>query len=62
MYYFGTCYGFTSRRNSDLKTAMEITEGFKELCPEDPARYDFALTRFGIRRDLCWDDLKELFT
>ena len=53
--------GFTSRKNADLKTAIEITEGFKKICPEDPAKYDFVLTRFGIRAGLNVDELSELF-
>ncbi len=51
MYETGKLLGFTSRRSQDMKTAMEITEGFREICPEDPVKYDFCLTRFGIRRD-----------
>ena len=53
--------GFTKRKNADLKTAVEITEGFKKICPEDPAKYDFVLTRFGIRAGLDVDELSELF-
>ena len=53
--------GFTNRKNADLKTAIEITEGFKKICPEDPAKYDFVLTRFGIRAGLDVDELSELF-
>ena len=41
--------GLTSRRSADLRTAIEITEGFREICAEDPVKYDFALTRLGIR-------------
>ena len=59
MYHFGTCYGFTARKAQDLKTALEITSAFKNFSPEDPVRYDFSLTRFGIRHDLCWDDLEK---
>jgi len=55
----GTALGFTSRKQADLKTAIEITEGFKLLSPEDPVRYDFALTRFGIRDEL---DMKKFIT
>lgn len=40
--------GFTKRRVPDLKAAMEVTSCFKKICPEDPVRYDFVLTRFGI--------------
>lgn len=49
--------GFTRRKNADLKCAVEITEGFREICPEDPARYDFVLTRFGIRAGLNIGDV-----
>lgn len=41
--------GLTGRRQADLKTAIEVTEGFRQWFPEDPVRCDFALTRFGIR-------------
>ena len=49
--------GFTSRRTADWRTVEEITEGFRTLRPDDPVRYDFSLTRFGIRDDL---DMKGL--
>lgn len=44
-------FGFTSRRADDCRTALEITAGFAALRPDDPVRYDFALTRPGIRGD-----------
>jgi len=28
--------------------AEEITGAFRAVCPEDPVRFDFALTRIGI--------------
>ena len=37
---------------------MEITRAFQKLAPEDPVKYDFVLTRLGIRND-C--DPGELF-
>lgn len=49
--------GLTCRRQPDLKTAMEITDRFRRLSPRDPVKYDFALTRFGIRSDLRLSDL-----
>ncbi len=49
--------GFTSRRAPDWRTVEEITEGFRTLCPDDPVRYDFSLTRFGIRDDLDMNGL-----
>ena len=52
MHRIGQKLGFTGRKQADIRTAMEITNGFKRLVPEDPVRYDFALTRLGIRKDL----------
>jgi uncharacterized protein (TIGR02757 family) len=43
---------FTSRKNADHAAAVEVTTAFRQICPEDPLRYDFALTRLGIRADL----------
>jgi len=48
--------GLTKRKQANLKTAIEITKGYKRWSPEDPVRYDFALTRFGIRNDLSGND------
>jgi len=41
--------GFTKRKNPDFKAAIEITNAFKKINPEDPCKYDFSLTRLGIR-------------
>jgi uncharacterized protein (TIGR02757 family) len=41
----------THRRQADARTACEITEAFRRVVPEDPVRYDFALTRLGMRGD-----------
>jgi len=41
----------THRRQADLKTVVEITEGFRAIHASDPVRYDFCLTRLGIRED-----------
>lgn len=43
--------GFTRRKQADITTALEITESFRRFAPDDPVRYDFALTRLGIRHD-----------
>ena len=45
-----TILGITTRPMADLKTAIEITEAFRRIRPDDPCRYDFALTRPGILR------------
>ncbi len=51
MFRFGGAAGFTSRKQADLEAAREITARFGEIAPDDPVKYDFALTRLGIRRD-----------
>ncbi len=47
----------TERNQADIKTVIEITDAFRSICPEDPLKYDFVLTRFGIRNDMTLDDL-----
>lgn len=52
MHTIGRRLGFTRRRQADLRTALEITAGFREISSEDPVRFDFSLTRLGIRSEL----------
>jgi uncharacterized protein (TIGR02757 family) len=40
---------FTNRKQANLATVLEVTEAFRRVCPEDPVKYDFALTRLGMR-------------
>lgn len=40
--------GLTSRKQKDICTALEITEAFREIFPEDPCLGDFALFGFGV--------------
>ena len=54
--------GLTERKQADLKTALEITRAFAVFSPEDPTRYDFSLTRFGIRGALRISELTGLLT
>jgi len=43
--------GITARCAADLRMSREITAAFRIIAPDDPVRYDFALTRLGIRSD-----------
>lgn len=52
MHRIGLELGLTKRRQANMKTALEITRSFRVMAPEDPVRYDFALTRLGIRPDI----------
>ncbi|HDM10049.1 MAG: TIGR02757 family protein [Deltaproteobacteria bacterium] len=51
MYRICSTLGMTSRKSADQKCAMEITEYFRNICPEDPVKYDFCLSRLGIRQE-----------
>ena len=50
----------TSRKQADMRTAIEVTRAFRKIEPEDPVRYDFALTRLGIRKDAGLCKLNEI--
>ena len=41
---------FTRRAQPDLKAALEITRRFAELAPEDPLRYDYSLSHWGMSK------------
>jgi len=43
--------GMTERKQADIRTVREVTAAFRDLTPEDAVRYDFTLTRMGIRKD-----------
>jgi len=43
--------GFHSHKNVSLKTAIDITRNFARISPDDPVKYDFALSRIGILED-----------
>jgi len=49
--------GFTKNRQANMRTALEITSSFRQIAPDDPVKYDFVLTRFGIRPDMHIDSL-----
>lgn len=57
MHRLSRLLGLTKRKQADLRTALEITEAFRAFSPDDPVRYDFALTRLGIRDDLSEEAL-----
>lgn len=59
MFKIGTLLGFTQRKNADKKCVLEITNGFRGIEVSDPVKYDFSLTRFGIRRNMKMDELRE---
>jgi uncharacterized protein (TIGR02757 family) len=52
MHKIGLMLHLTGRKQADIRTAIEITHAFRSIAPEDPVRYDFALTRLGIRGEI----------
>lgn len=60
LFRIGRALGLTARRQPDLAAALEITRGFARVAPRDPVRYDFALTRLGIRPECRLQPLEAL--
>lgn len=52
----GRAFGFTERKQADLKTAREITAEYRKICPDDPVKYDFVITRMGIKKEINFEE------
>ncbi len=48
MHRLSRILGFHAQKTLSLPIAVSITKGFAEIEPDDPVRYDFALSRLGI--------------
>ncbi len=60
MFQIASSMGFVSLKQANLKAAIEITNNFRIINPSDPVKYDFVLTRFGIRQELDKKTLVEI--
>jgi uncharacterized protein (TIGR02757 family) len=60
LFRIGRALGLTRRRQADLAAAIEITRGFARVSKSDPVRYDFCLTRLGIRPECRSKPLEDL--
>ena len=49
----GRTLGLLTRKQNDRKAVEEITERLREFCPEDPAKYDFALFAHEVEKALA---------
>ena len=47
----GRNLGFLHRKQSDWKAVEELTASLRELCADDPVRYDYSLFGLGISGD-----------
>ncbi|MEL6588507.1 MAG: TIGR02757 family protein [Bacteroidota bacterium] len=45
--------GLLDRKQNDWKAALALTEKLREMCPEDPVRYDFSLFGLGVYKELA---------
>ena len=45
------------RKQNDWQAVCELTGNLSKFDPADPVKYDFVLTRFGIRDDMNIDNL-----
>ena len=61
MFALGRNLKLTRRKQANLQTAIEMTKRFKQISLEDPVKYDFALTRLGIRAELDYGYLEIFF-
>lgn len=61
MFNITTTLGLCSHHSANGKAAAEITENFKKISPDDPVKYDFALTRYGIREEMTVEELFALW-
>ncbi|MFC1513690.1 TIGR02757 family protein [candidate division KSB1 bacterium] len=50
--------GLTERKSSSWLMALEVTDNLKKMEPDDPVKYDFALSRLGIL-DKCEHKYKQ---
>ena len=57
MHRLSLLLGLTDRKQAHGRTALEVTSAFRSFSPDDPVKYDFALTRLGIRDDLSEEAL-----
>ncbi len=62
MHRIALAMGATTRASADGKTAREVTAAFRRIRPDDPVRYDFALTRSGINPAANMGDFQALFS
>jgi uncharacterized protein (TIGR02757 family) len=51
MHKIALTMGLTTLKQANIRCAVEVTGSFTAICPEDPVRYDFALTRLAMNND-----------
>lgn len=57
LFHISSVLGLCSLKSANGRAAAEITESFRDISPDDPVKYDFSLTRYGIRNDMTVEEL-----
>lgn len=52
MHRFARSLRMTRRKQANLAAALDMTRAFRQMNPDDPLKYDFAITRLGIRNEM----------
>jgi len=52
MHRFARSTRMTGRKQANLAAALDMTRAFARMNPDDPLKYDFAITRLGIRAEM----------
>ena len=51
MFKVCTGMGMSDRKTANLEATRDITNAFRKISPDDPVKYDFALTRISMGRN-----------
>jgi uncharacterized protein (TIGR02757 family) len=62
MHRIGGLLGMIKTKQANMKAAKELTGGFRKFAPDDPTKYDFALTRLGMEYGMRISDYIESIT
>lgn len=59
LYRAAKAFRMTKRKQANIQTSLEITKAFGKLAPGDPLKYDFVVTRLGIRNEMDLNNFLE---
>ena len=40
-----------TRKSNDFRAVVELTNNLRNICPDDPVKYDFAMFGYGIDKE-----------
>lgn len=63
IYQWAVMLRLIQSRSPNAKTAMLITDAFRQICPDDPLRYDFSLCQtgmLGLKNKIIYDTFAKI--